>query len=163
MEKSPPHTQDQNGPAERSGGVIIGRGRAMKNTANLPEILWPEILTCAAYLLNRSPTKSLNWETPMGYLERLSGNQDSQPSLNHLVPYGCRAYSFIKKQPKLDRLEPRAHIGYLVGYVSTNVFRIWILSQKTVVETRDVVFDITKRYDPQDDQLYVALEILEIL
>jgi hypothetical protein len=64
----------------------------------------------------------------MGYLERLLGNQDSQPSLNHLVPYGCRAYSFIKKQLKLDRLEPRAYIGYLVGYVFTNVFRIWIPS-----------------------------------
>jgi hypothetical protein len=39
IEKSPPHTQDQNGPAKRSRGVIIRRGRAMKNTANLPEIL----------------------------------------------------------------------------------------------------------------------------
>ena len=124
MEKSPLHTQDQNGPAKQSGGVIIGRARAMKNTANLPEILWPEMITCAAYLLNRSPTKSLNWETPIGYLERLSGNQNSQPSLNYLVLYRCRAYSYIKKQPKLDRLEPRAHISYLVGYISTNVFCI---------------------------------------
>ena len=135
----------------------------MKNTANLPEILQPEMLTCAAYLLNRSPTKSLNQETPIGYLERLSGNQNSQPSLNHLVPYRCRAYSYIKKQPKLDRLEPRAHIGYLVGYISTNVFRIWIPSQKTIVETRDVVFDVTKRYNPQDNQSYAPLEVLEVL
>jgi hypothetical protein len=74
MEKSPPHTQDQNGPAERSGGVLIRRARAMKNTINLLEILWPKFLTCVAYLLNRSPTKSLNWETLMGYLERLLGN-----------------------------------------------------------------------------------------
>jgi len=74
MEKSPPHTQDQNGLAKRSGGVIIGRAKAMKNTANLPEILWLEMLTCTAYLLNKSPTKSLNWETPIGYLERLLGN-----------------------------------------------------------------------------------------
>ena len=151
MEKSPPHTQDQNSPAKRSGGVIIGRARAMKNTANLPEILQLEILTCAAYLLNKSPTKLLNWEILIGYFERLSGNQNSQPLLNYLVLYGCRAYLYIKKQLKLDRLKPRAYIGYLVGYISTNVFRIQILSQKTIVETRDVVFDITKRYNLQDN------------
>jgi len=39
MEKSPPHTQDQNGPAEQFRGVIIRRAKAMKNTANLPKIL----------------------------------------------------------------------------------------------------------------------------
>ena len=76
IEKSPPHTQDQNSPAKRSGGVIIGRARAMKNTANLPEILQLEILTCAAYLLNKSPTKLLNQETLIRYLKRLSRNQN---------------------------------------------------------------------------------------
>jgi hypothetical protein len=39
IKKSPPHTQDQNGPAKRSRGVIIRRAKAMKNTANLPKIL----------------------------------------------------------------------------------------------------------------------------
>jgi hypothetical protein len=39
IEKSLPHTQDQNGPAKRSRGVIISRSRAMKNTANLLAIL----------------------------------------------------------------------------------------------------------------------------
>jgi hypothetical protein len=60
----------------------------------------------------------------MGYLKRLSRNQDSQPSLNHLIPYKYRAYLFIKKQLKLDRLKPRAHISYLIKYISTNIFRI---------------------------------------
>jgi hypothetical protein len=74
MEKSPPHTQDQNSPAKRFGGVLIRRARAIRNTANLLEILWPKFLTCAAYLLNRSPIKSLDWEILMGYLEQLSRN-----------------------------------------------------------------------------------------
>ena len=69
IESSPPQTQDQNRLAERSGGVIVARGRNMKNTANLPDKLWPEILQCAGYLLNRSPTKSLSWQTPISYIE----------------------------------------------------------------------------------------------
>jgi len=39
IEKSLPHTQDQNGLAKRFRGVIIKRGRAIKNTTNLLEIL----------------------------------------------------------------------------------------------------------------------------
>ena len=96
MEYSPPHTQAQNGDAERSGGVIMGRGRNMRTSANLPEILWPEIYSAAAYLLNRSPTRSLGWLTPIGFIEKYLGNPIPKPTLNHLVPYSCRAYSFIK-------------------------------------------------------------------
>ena len=39
------------------------------------------------------------------------------------------------------KLDPRAYIGYLVGYDSTNIFRIWIPSFKKVIRTRDVKFN----------------------
>jgi hypothetical protein len=164
MENSPPHTQAQNGDAERSGGVIMGRGRNMRTSANLPEVLWPEIYSAAAYLLNRSPTRSLGWLTPIGFVEQYLGNQVPRPSLNHLVPYGCRAYSFIKNTPKHERrLNHRAHIGYCVGYGGSNVYRIWIPKLKTVISTRDVVFDITKRYNPQDDQSEAPVDVIQVL
>ena len=69
----------------------------------------------------------------------------------HIEPYGCRAYVHIKGRPKLDKLVPKAYIGYLVGYESTNVFRIWLLSQKRVISLRDVVFDSTRRYNPREE------------
>ncbi len=96
----------------------------MKGTANLPNKLWPEIVHYVGYLLNRSPTKSLEWQTPIGYIEKYLGNQVPKLSMNHLVPYGCRAYSYIKNRSKLEKLELRAYIRYLVGYDSTNIFRI---------------------------------------
>jgi hypothetical protein len=163
QENSPPHTQDQNGAAENAGAVIVARGSKMMETANLPEKLWTESLPCAAYLLNRSPTRALGWKTPVGYLEEYLGNTTPLPTLNHLKPYGCRAYSYIKNKPKLDKLKPRAHIGYLVGYDSTNVFRIWIPSLKRVIATRDVVFDTTMRYDPRDDQSTATEEVIRML
>jgi hypothetical protein len=164
MENSPPHTQAQNGDAERSGGVIMGRGRNMRTSANLPEVLWPEIYSAAAYLLNRSPTRSLGWLTPIGFVEKYLGNPVPRPSLNHLVPYGCRAYSFIKNMPKHERrLNHRAHIGYCVGYGGSNVYRIWIPKLKTVISTRDVVFDVTKRYNPDDDQSEAPVEVIQVL
>ena len=45
------------------------------------------------------------------------------------------------KKKRLNKLDPRAHIGYLVGYNSTNIYRIWILYKGIVISTRDVIFN----------------------
>jgi hypothetical protein len=57
-----------------------------------------------------------------------------------------------KTRPKLARTEPRAHIGYLVGYESINIYRIWVPGFNRVFSTRDVDFDETKFYDPLYDR-----------
>jgi hypothetical protein len=117
-EPSAPATPQQNGAVERSGGVIITRARCLRISANLPSNLWPEIVLAASYLNNRTPKKGLDWKTPF---EKLFG---TKPDLSHLHVYGCRAYPLKKDIPHLDKLEARAHIGYLVGYDSRNIFRI---------------------------------------
>ena len=49
FEPSAPHTQAQNGTAERSGGAIIEKACAMRIAANLPHDLWNEIVNCVVY------------------------------------------------------------------------------------------------------------------
>jgi hypothetical protein len=58
FEPSAPRTQAQNGLAERSGGVIMEKARAMRISANLPHDLWMEIVNSAVYLHNRSPQEA---------------------------------------------------------------------------------------------------------
>jgi hypothetical protein len=144
VEFSPKYTPEPNGDIERSGKTLIVRARCLKEESGLPEQLWPEMYAAAAYLLNRSPVESLGWKTPIGFLEERLHVKEPQPLISHLVSYGCRGYVFIYNQPKLDRQEPRANIGYLVGYESTNIFRLWIPILNKVVATRDVRFDETK-------------------
>ncbi|KAL8376599.1 hypothetical protein RB595_007616 [Gaeumannomyces hyphopodioides] len=55
IEPSAPYTQSQNGAAERSGGMIKEKARAMKAGAKLPSFLWVEIYRTAVYLYNRTP------------------------------------------------------------------------------------------------------------
>jgi hypothetical protein len=148
LETSAPYTPEQNGSAEHSGGVIILRARAMRVHANLPEDLWPEIVPAAAYVLNRTPNKQLGWKTPLEVLQQLVNMPNPRPSIAHLHVYGARAYPLNHKIPKSEKLKPRAHIGYLVGYDSTNIFQIWVPSKKRVIRTRDVTFDETLFYDP---------------
>ena len=65
IEHSPPGLPEMNGPAERSGGVVVRTARALINDTELPHNLWPEAMYAAAYILNRTPTKITNqWIIP---------------------------------------------------------------------------------------------------
>ena len=141
---SAPDTPEQNGSAERSGGVLMTKARAMALEALLPSNLWPETVICASYITNRTPVCQLGWKTPF---EIVHG---SKPSYAHLHIFGCRAYALDKHVAKTNKLSPRAHIGHLVGYDSTNIFRVWVPSKNKVIRTRDVTFDEDTFYDPKD-------------
>jgi Reverse transcriptase (RNA-dependent DNA polymerase) len=155
-EPSAPRTPQQNGLAERSGGVIMARARAMRIGAKLPHDLWKEIVNTAVYLYNRTPRENLEWKTPYEvfytHAAKLTGvDEVRKPQLAHLQAYGCRAYAMTEnaqlKKQRLRKLDPRAHIGYLVGYNSTNIFRVWIPHQGKVISTRDVLFDEETFFD----------------
>ncbi|KAI7772858.1 hypothetical protein LA080_001633, partial [Diaporthe eres] len=51
------------------------------------------------------------------------------------------------KKRRRQRLEPRAWIGYLVGYQSSNIYRIWIPSTGKIINTRDVIFNEHQVFD----------------
>ena len=159
LERSAPNTQSQNGPAERSGGVIIQKARCIRIEARLPEELHPEAYKAAAYLLNRTPSKGLGWKTPFEKIQLAMGIAPPKPNIGHLRVYGCRAYPLKYDIPRLNKLAPRAHVGYLVGYDSTNIFRIYIPSQKKVIRTRDVKFNEQLLYDDSQPDLANVLRV----
>jgi hypothetical protein len=51
----------------------------------------------------------------------------------------------------LRKLDPRAHIGYLVGYDSTNIYRVWIPEKGKVISTRDVIFDESTVFEGKNE------------
>jgi hypothetical protein len=153
IEPSPPRTPEPNGAIERSGGVLKEKVTALRTMSNLPKILEPEFFCAAAYLLNRSPTRSLNWETPIGKVLSFVQKSNTMPYIGHIRSYGCRAYPLRNKiwpEKKADQVsEPKAEIGFLVAYGGHNIFRIWVPSRNRIVMTRDSTFDERKKYDPK--------------
>lgn len=142
-----PYTAEQD-PAERAGKSITTVARSLALESNLPEGLWPELVSTAAYLLNRTPTKSLNWKTPF---EAATGKK---PLLSHIYKIGSRAYAYKtgpKELPKRAKLDTRCHLGYLVGFEGHNIYRIWIPSQRKVIRTRDVRFNEKLKYEKERD------------
>ena len=150
------------------------KSRAMRIAENLPHDLWKEILNSAVYLHNRTPREAQLWKTPHEVFfssTYVAGPKPVQtkPQLAHLRAYGCRAYAMTKeaqlKEKRLRKLDPRAHIGYLVGYDSTNIFRIWIpyRAKMTVISTRDVLFGEQTFFDGKSEVAAEAIPELDSL
>ncbi|KAK2666788.1 hypothetical protein RAB80_017905 [Fusarium oxysporum f. sp. vasinfectum] len=143
---SPPDTPDQNGLAERSGGVIIAIARKLRIQGNLPQKLWPYIVAHATRLLNRIPVQRKQWQTPF---EMVHGRK---PNLSNLKIIGSLAYVLIKNKkarPAKAKLQENALMGWLVGLDATNIYKVWVPHFDRVIVSRDVQVDEKVMYDPQ--------------
>ncbi|CBF74296.1 uncharacterized protein ANIA_04289 [Aspergillus nidulans FGSC A4] len=155
-------TPEQNGFAERSGGVLTSRARHMMIKARLPLDMWPVSMKAAAYILNRTLIRMLGWITPF---EKATGKR---PNMASLYTFGCRAYvrdQSLNQQNKTLKSKPRRLGGYLVGYKASNIWLIWIPSKQRIEAARDVIFDESSLYDPEqpnDDWEPLATDIDEI-
>ena len=83
--------------------------------------------------------------------EQVSGPK--KPQLHHFKAYGCKAYLLTKSKGdlqyrrKLQKLDPKLHVGFLIGYESTNIYRTWVPHKKKVVSVRDVIFNEEEVWD----------------
>ena len=111
-------TPAQNGGSERSRRVIVTKGCTMRIEANLPTNIWPETVKAVGYIANRTPVRKLLWKTPFEAVLK------HKPQLAQMHVYGSRAYPLDHHITRKNKMEPQAHIGYLVGYDSTNIYRI---------------------------------------
>ena len=152
FEASAPYTPEQNGHAERKGGILAAKARTMRIAANIPQNMWPEVIQTAGYVANRTPMKKHDWKTPFEIVKH------NAPNLSHLKAYGCKAYAKINLLPKKQKLAERAHIGHLIGYDSTNIYRVWIPSKHKIIRTRDVIFNERSFYNPGDVDLLQIIE-----
>eukprot|EP00253_Pinus_taeda_P008645 PITA_08645 len=103
------YTPQQNGVAERKNRTIMDMARSMLKEKHLPNDYWAEAVNCAAYILNRCPTKVVMNKVPE---EAWSGRKQG---VTHMKFFGCVAYAHIPNQlrRKLDNKEQKCiFIGY---------------------------------------------------
>lgn len=108
-----------------------------------------------AWLYEHSLPHIAKPERPDGFLPEWGG----------LKIYGSRAYPLKREREKgadnrLFKVSPRGHIGYLVGYVNSNIYRIWIPRLERVITTRNVRIKERLYYD-QASEATEAIPIQE--
>ena len=111
-ELSAPYSPAQNGVAERINRTLMESARSMMSQAGLPESYWAEAVATAAYLRNRSPSRTLGNTTPY---ERWCGEK---PDLRHLRVFGCMAYAYIPDTNRTGKLSKKAEKLRFIGYSS---------------------------------------------
>ncbi|EED23209.1 hypothetical protein TSTA_066560 [Talaromyces stipitatus ATCC 10500] len=79
-----------------------------------------------------------------------------KPYIGNLYLLGSKAYIRIDTK-KSEKMEPRAQIGYLVGYESHNIWLIWTEGPRgtKVIRARDVIFNKMKNDQNQDDNMEI--------
>ncbi|KAG8076100.1 hypothetical protein GUJ93_ZPchr0006g44468 [Zizania palustris] len=149
-----PYTSSQNGKAERMIRSINNIMRSMLFQASLPASYWVEGLHTATYLLNRLPTKTLNFGTPFFHL------YGSHPSYTHLRVFGCACYPNMTATTP-HKLSPRSTLCIFLGYSSDHKgYRCLYLSSNRIIISRHVVFDEASFPRSKTPPSFTDLELL---
>ena len=133
-----PSSPQQNGVAERKNRQFLEMVRATLFDAHMPLYYWGEALTTASYLINRIPSRSLTFQTPIETL-----NQSlSIPSMPNIPPkvFGCTAFVHIPSAAR-HKLQPRALKCVFVGYgLHQKGYRCFHPTTRRIHVTMDVQF-----------------------
>ena len=108
-----PYSPQQNEVDERKNRHLLEMVRAMLFEANMPLQYWGESLSTASYLINRIPSCSLDFHTP---LKTLNQNLNLPPVPN-LPPkvFGCTTFVQLPHHTR-HKLQPRAIRCVVIGY-----------------------------------------------
>ena len=129
------NTPQQNGLAERRNKQILEIVRASLFDMKIPRQYWGEAVRNAAYLMNRTTSRVIEFKTPLQLLhEQLDILMGS-----NLEPrvFGCAAYV----HSNTGKLEPRAIRCMFLGYADFKKgYRCYDLKDRKMYITRDVNF-----------------------
>lgn len=129
LEYTVPYSPQLNGKSERMNRSLLNKTRAILFDSKLNKEMWGEAVRTAAYLINRSPTVSVE-NTPA---ENWNGKK---PDLSRLKIFGSKVYAKVTKS-NLKKLDRRSEVFVFVGY-ATNGYRLWDESLKKIKIYRDV-------------------------
>lgn len=114
-------------------------------------------------LYNRTPRQSNVWKPPyeLFFTETARARNieatPRKPNDSYLKTYGCKAFALtsdtLQGKSKLQRLDARAWIGYLVGYNLSNIYKTWVPITGKTINTRDIVFDGSTVFSGEKDEV----------
>ncbi|KAE8230550.1 hypothetical protein CF326_g4445 [Tilletia indica] len=140
-----PGSSEQNGRVERLQGLIQERGRAMLTAARLPLGFWPFAWRYAAYLINRTPHRSLDYRIPQEIWSK------RPVDLTALRTFGCLCWTMQDARHRPDgKLSARGVRGTFLGISEDRKgWLIYVPSDTTnpLRYSRSVLFDETRTYD----------------
>ena len=139
-------TPQQNGIAERKNRHLLETARALLFTKQVPKYLWGEAVLTATYLINRLPSRILNYQTPKDVLMKTYPHVRAYMSELEPKVFGCLAFTHIQQHQR-TKLDPRAQRCVFIGYSPRQKgYKCYSPITRKVVVTMDVTFFETYAY-----------------
>ena len=115
--------------------------RSMLKAKHFPNDYWVEDVTCAAYIFNRCPTKTIQNMVPK---EARSGRKNG---VTHMRVFGCVAYAHVPYHLR-KKLDNKGDKCIFVGYSGEpKAYKLYNPSTKKVIISRDVQFIEEEAWD----------------
>ncbi|KAK0591398.1 hypothetical protein LWI29_001105 [Acer saccharum] len=132
--KSPPHTPEHVGTAERKHRHVVETALTMLHHASVPLKFWSLAFQAAVYLINRMPSKTLQNSSPYSILFH------KDPNYRKLRVFGCLCYPWLRPYTS-HKLEPRSKPCVFVGYsIEHNAYLCLDSLTNRLYVSRHVVF-----------------------
>jgi hypothetical protein len=153
---SPRDTPQMNSVTERWVRSLKERVLCLLLRSSLPVAFWWWAVSCASYLLNRTPTT-----TARGYMTPFECVTNVAPNLKFLRVWGCKCYALKPKAERLKDMDDKAYTGFLVGYSEQNTGYIIFVPalNKTIVSVHvvfnEIIPDPTADYFSELDKLKI--------
>ncbi|RVW54694.1 Retrovirus-related Pol polyprotein from transposon TNT 1-94 [Vitis vinifera] len=144
------NTPQQNGIAERKNRHLLDVARSLMFSTHVPKFFWGEAILIAAYLINRMPSRILDFQTPCQILLQSFPNTRLISTIPFKV-FGCSAFVHVHQQHR-DKLDPRALKCIFLGYSPTQKgYKCYSLVTKQFYHSMDVTFFEQQSYFSKSD------------
>lgn len=139
------YTPQQNGVAERKNRHLLKVARTIMFTMHVPGTYWGEAVLTATYLINRMPSRVINFLTPRQKLLELFPTTHLISELP-LKTFGCVAYVLIPSHQR-GKLDRRSHRCIFLGYSGTQKgYKCYCPITRKVFVALDIHFDEQHSY-----------------
>ncbi|KAG7561531.1 Zinc finger CCHC-type superfamily [Arabidopsis thaliana x Arabidopsis arenosa] len=128
-------TPQQNGVAERRNRTIMNMVRCLLMEKGMPKKFWGEAASWTNHILNRCPTAAVQDKTPQECWTGL------KPNVNHFKIFGCIGYAHVPSQKRVKLDDRGLKCVFLGVSEGSKAYKMFDPVTKTVVVSRDVVFD----------------------
>jgi hypothetical protein len=135
--------------SEHLNRILLDSARTMLFASNLPNRLWPEVVSTALYLKNCLPRSFLKG--------RITPHQmwyGVKPAVHGLCVFGCHVHLHIPEECRKDgKVDLRSNRFYFVGYEpnTEKIYKLWNPVTKQVVRGRNVIFDESLFYQSEEE------------
>lgn len=132
---SAPHTQQQNGVAERAWNTLVDTARSLLASSGLGKQFWGLALRHAANVRNLVPTSAKDAAVPF---ELLTGKP---ADISGLRKFGCPAFVHVERESR-RKWDNKARRGVYVGFsLQSKTDLVYFANTNTIVESMHCDFD----------------------